>query len=92
MLLAFRRAGGRSNQVKAAILHHGEGRQRGVVRNLSEKGAMFDGAPELRPGAQVVVEIQGLGPLDATVAWSVGTRCGLAFSEPAVCLPVQSRG
>lgn len=61
----------------------GGNKGRGVlIRNLSEGGMMVDGFAELRVGDRVEAELDGLGPVLGTVAWTMGERAGMAFDAP----------
>lgn len=57
----------------------------GLVRNLTTGGAMFEGDQQLTAGAKVSLDIQGLGRIASSVAWSIGTRAGVKFDEPRRC-------
>lgn len=51
------------------------------VRNLSETGAMGDTGMVLEPGEAITVDLRGVGPVSAKVAWANGGRVGLAFDH-----------
>ncbi|HVJ01590.1 MAG TPA: PilZ domain-containing protein [Sphingomonas sp.] len=53
------------------------------IRNLSESGAMIDGAALPRPGSRLVLRRAEV-EVAATVAWQAGGRCGVAFDHCAV--------
>ncbi|MBO9624228.1 MAG: PilZ domain-containing protein [Sphingomonas sp.] len=53
------------------------------IRNLSEGGAMIDGAALPRPGTRLVLRRAEI-EMAATVAWQAGGRCGVAFDHCAV--------
>lgn len=65
-----------------ARITHGPLKFDGVIRNLTASGAMFECDFQFSAGACVSVDLAGLGPLAATVAWSIGTRTGLRFDAP----------
>lgn len=65
-----------------ARLTHGPLKFDGVVRNLTAGGAMFECDFQFLAGTNVSLDVVGLDPLVATVAWSVGTRTGLRFDAP----------
>ena len=50
---------------------------KGLVRNVTAGGAMFEGAYPLRVGARFELEISGLGQFSATVVWSLESRAGV---------------
>lgn len=50
--------------------------------NLSASGAMVDGISGLATGQAVSLWLPGLDWVHAIVAWSIETRCGLAFEAP----------
>jgi hypothetical protein len=52
------------------------------IRNLSAEGAMVDGVAGVLVGEPVSLQIAGTDWIEATVAWSMESRCGLAFSAP----------
>jgi hypothetical protein len=52
------------------------------ILNLSSNGVMVDGVAGVPPGAAVSLEIGQVGWVEATVAWSMESRCGLAFVAP----------
>lgn len=65
-----------------ARLTHGPLKFDGVVRNLTAGGAMFECDFQFSAGASVSLDMAGMGPLVATVAWSIGKRTGLRFDAP----------
>lgn len=60
-----------------------DGRQLGPirVRNLSDGGLGGSGF-RLQPTAQVQVQLNGIGLVDARVIWTKGNSFGLAFRDP----------
>ncbi|MBV1689312.1 hypothetical protein KRR38_16930 [Novosphingobium sp. G106] len=65
-----------------ARITHGPLKFDGLIRNLTASGAMFECDFQFSTGACVSLDMAGLGPLVATVAWSIGTRTGLRFDAP----------
>jgi PilZ domain len=53
-----------------------------ALHNISEGGAMGDGAPDLTPGAKVHVRFEGGILVPAVVKWSEDGMVGLAFTAP----------
>lgn len=53
-----------------------------ALHNISEGGAMGDGAPSLIPGAKVYVRFQGGLLVPAEVKWTEDGLVGLAFTAP----------
>lgn len=51
------------------------------VRNLSAGGMMGEGAVAVDRGSQLNIEMPNLGSVAGTVAWTQGSRFGVAFSE-----------
>ncbi len=52
-----------------------------TVRNLSAGGMMVEGAPRLRRGARVAIDLRNIGPVAGTIAWIQGRRTGVAFDD-----------
>lgn len=53
-----------------------------ALHNISEGGAMGDGASELAPGCHVQVRFEGGILVPAVVKWSEDGLVGLAFTAP----------
>ena len=53
-----------------------------ALHNISEGGAMGDGAPDLPPGAKVYVRFEGGILVPAVVKWTEDGLVGLAFTAP----------
>ena len=53
-----------------------------ALQNISEGGAMGDGAPDLAPGANVYVRFEGGILVPAVVKWTEDGHVGLAFTAP----------
>jgi hypothetical protein len=53
-----------------------------ALHNISEGGAMGDGATDLSPGASVYVRFEGGILVPAIVKWAEDGMIGLAFSAP----------
>src|SRR4051812_17651724 len=51
------------------------------IRNVSETGALIEGADLPPLGAEVLLS-RGETEIDAIVAWAVGSRRGVHFSHP----------
>ena len=51
------------------------------VRNLSSGGMMAEPDVHVAQGGRVVVELRGIGEIEATVAWTMVGRAGLAFDQ-----------
>lgn len=67
---------------QAAVENARIGQQRVTIRNVSEHGLGGRSQVPLEPGEQLVVTLQGLGRIDATVRWSDGSRFGLRLDRP----------
>src|ERR1051325_466555 len=55
-----------------------------ALHNISEGGAMGDGAPDLSPGSQVYVRFEAGILVPAVVKWSEDGLVGLAFTAPVM--------
>ena len=53
-----------------------------ALQNISEGGAMVDGPPNLEPGADVYVRLEGGILVPAVVKWAEDGLVGLAFMTP----------
>ena len=53
-----------------------------ALHNISEGGAMGEGAPKLAPGAAVYVRFEGGILVPAIVKWTEDGLVGLAFTAP----------
>lgn len=51
------------------------------VRNLSNGGMMGEGTLEAIRGQRVTVELRNIGTVSGSVAWTQGSRIGIAFDE-----------
>ena len=51
------------------------------IRNLSAGGLMAEHGPVLPVGAEVEIDLRGVGQVRGTVAWSAEGRIGVAFVE-----------
>lgn len=81
---ASARRSARNSFFLMAPLHDAKGALLGKarVRNLSATGLMADFPRALTPGATVMVELRGIGDVQAQVSWSREGRIGLAFDAP----------
>jgi hypothetical protein len=71
----------RTNLMLAATIEAG-GRATAVrIRNLSDTGALIEGAGLLEKGEPLLVR-RGELEISATVAWSGGGKCGVRFDRP----------
>jgi hypothetical protein len=52
------------------------------VRNVSTAGFMAECAAPVRIGAYVMLDIAGIGPVQAQVRWQIGLRMGGMFLDP----------
>ncbi len=52
------------------------------VRNVSSGGLMAQSSADYRVGAGVVVELDGIGAVRGSVAWTEAGRIGIAFDHP----------
>jgi hypothetical protein len=55
-----------------------------ALHNISEGGAMGDGAPDLSPGSKVYVRFEGGILVPAVVKWAEDGLIGLAFDAPVM--------
>lgn len=51
------------------------------VRNLSAGGMMGEGVVAVDRGSQLSIEMPNVGQVAGTVAWTQGSRFGVAFAE-----------
>ncbi len=72
----------RKNLMLAATIECGGTRAPVRIRNLSETGAMLDGATLPDPGATLVL-LRAEIMVGATVVWRQGGRCGIHFDSVA---------
>ena len=56
--------------------------ERVKIRNLSDGGMMVESTAMLRSGERVMVELRNIGSVMGKVAWTQGSRVGVAFEEP----------
>jgi hypothetical protein len=52
------------------------------VRNVSTAGFMAECAEPVRIGSYVMLDIPGIGPVEAQVRWQIGVRMGGMFMDP----------
>jgi len=71
----------RTNMFIAALLEWGAGSASVTVRNLSESGALVEGAAMPPTGAEVRL-VRGSLSAAGTVAWVTERRCGLRLEGP----------
>jgi hypothetical protein len=50
------------------------------VRNLSEGGMMAEDGPAVVRGANLVIDLKNIGPVEGVVAWVQEDRFGIAFA------------
>ena len=72
----------RKNLMLAASIESGGSRAPVRIRNLSESGAMLDGAALPGPGASLVLTRADI-QVSASVVWCAGGRCGIRFDNVA---------
>ena len=70
----------RKNLFLAATIDGGGGPMAVRVRNLSESGAMLEGAALPQPQTRISMR-RGELQVDATVMWVEGERCGIRFDQ-----------
>lgn len=51
------------------------------ARDISQSGIKVEADEPPEPGAEIVIDLEGLGTLAGVVRWSRGTGCGIAFNE-----------
>ena len=51
------------------------------VRNLSSGGMMAEPEVQVAQGEKVLVDLRGIGEIEATVVWTTAGRAGLAFER-----------
>jgi len=54
----------------------------GRIRNLSRAGFMAECAEPVRIGSYVLIDVPGIGPIEAQVRWQIGPRMGGMFLDP----------
>ncbi|NCP12329.1 MAG: EAL domain-containing protein [Sphingomonadales bacterium] len=54
----------------------------GLVRNLTQRGAMIDGLADVPPGTEFVIEFSDQAQVMAVSRWSDGERMGVEFDRP----------
>lgn len=59
------------------------------VRNLSSTGLMAEGSARVLRGTVISIELPQVGWVDGTVAWTQGSRFGIAFIDPVDAKRVQ---
>lgn len=74
-----RRIDKRWNVFEVALLSGQAGARACVIANLSATGALVSAELELAMGAEVVFEVEDIGPLPATVVHRRGSLIGLKF-------------
>jgi hypothetical protein len=52
------------------------------VRNVSSAGFMAECAEPVRIGSYVMLDIPGIGPVEAQVRWQIGVKMGGMFLDP----------
>ena len=72
----------RKNLMLAASIEAGGARAAVRIRNLSESGAMLDGAVLPEPGSQFILLRADIA-VPASVVWREGGRCGVRFDKIA---------
>jgi hypothetical protein len=77
-----RRAVRHSSQIGAMLHHVGTRRWRVTVSDLSTDGFRIALDWPVKPGHVVVLEMDGLSPLDAYVVWQKGDQIGAKFLTP----------
>ena len=55
--------------------------ERVKIRNLSDGGMMIESTMVLRCSERVVIELRNIGSVMGRVAWTQGSRTGVAFHE-----------
>lgn len=80
-LTADKRAKDRVSLSMPGVLRLAAGDIKVTVRNISDHGAMVEGVSAIEIGSHVAVRIRGAGWVEATVAWAIAPRCGLAFDR-----------
>ncbi len=63
------------------VIEGGAPAARVTVRNLSAGGMMMEGAPRLRRGTRVALDLRNIGLVAGTVVWIQGRRTGVAFDD-----------
>jgi hypothetical protein len=53
-----------------------------IVQNVSSAGFMAECAEPVRIGSYVMLEIPGIGPVEAQVRWQIGLKMGGMFLDP----------
>ena len=62
-----------------------DGNRRGIaitVRNISTAGFMAECGETVRIGSYVVLDIPGIGAVEAQIRWQIGQRMGGMFLDP----------
>lgn len=72
----------RCNTWVHAQLHTADRTQTIVIREVSQAGMKIEYAYGLMPGDRVTIELAPSRVLEASVAWSVATYCGVEFDSP----------
>jgi hypothetical protein len=52
------------------------------VRNVSSAGFMAECAEPVRIGSYLMLDIPGIGPVEAQVRWQIGIKMGGMFMDP----------
>lgn len=79
---ADERAKRKSLLTKTPLLNESGGQGDARVRNLSAKGLGGVTDIAVKPGQQMVIMLNGIGPVPGRIAWVNGTSFGMEFNEP----------
>ena len=75
-----RRSEKRDSLMLTATLRLDNDEQRVRIRNLSDGGAMVEGAENVSKGALISIHIQNIGWVAGTIVWVKERQCGIAFT------------
>lgn len=71
----------RKSLLKAAKLDYNGTERRGIVRNISDTGAMIETDLHLRVGDTLAIELPAHGKRTGIVRWVNGVRAGIEFTQ-----------
>ncbi|HZB68990.1 MAG TPA: PilZ domain-containing protein [Sphingomicrobium sp.] len=77
-----KRAAARHPLIWNGILHHDYDWEVVRLRNVSTTGALIECSATPPDGVTVYLDLGEAGRIAATISWSRGNQCGLAFHEP----------
>lgn len=81
----------RHNLLRAGAIQTDSGGAPVRIKNVSREGALIEGTFELLPGAEVRLDLSGLGYVPAEIRWTDGRQAGVKFAHEIDLEPVFAR-